>query len=41
MCYIASGTYNWADEMDIPYLIILSDIQYKIILNLEKNFQIL
>ena len=38
MCYIASGTYNWADEMDIPYLIILSDTQYKNYLKFREKF---
>ena len=38
MCYIASGTYNWADEMDIPYLIILTDTQYKNYLKFREKF---
>lgn len=36
--YIASGTYNWADEMDIPYIIILTDIQYKNYLKFREKF---
>lgn len=36
--YIASGTYNWADEMDIPYLIILTDTQYKNYLKFREKF---
>lgn len=36
--YIASGTYNWADEMDIPYLIILTDTQYKNYLKFKEKF---
>ena len=36
--YIASGTYNWADEMDIPYLIILTDVQYKNYLKFREKF---
>lgn len=36
--YIASGTYNWADEMDIPYVIILSDTQYKNYLKFREKF---
>lgn len=36
--YIASGTYNWADEMDIPYVIILTDVQYKNYLKFKEKF---
>lgn len=36
--YIASGTYNWADEMDIPYIIILTDTQYKNYLKFREKF---
>lgn len=36
--YIASGTYNWADEMNIPYLIILTDTQYKNYLKFREKF---
>ena len=36
--YIASGTYNWADEMDIPYIIILTDVQYKNYLKFKEKF---
>jgi len=36
--YIASGTYNWADEMDIPYLIIFTDVQYKNYLKFREKF---
>ena len=36
--YIASGTYNWADEMDIPYVIILTDVQYKNYLKFREKF---
>ena len=36
--YIASGTYNWADEMDIPYVIILTDTQYKNYLKFREKF---
>ena len=36
--YIASGIYNWADEMDIPYVIILTDTQYKNYLKFRKKF---
>lgn len=39
MCYIASGTYNWADEMDIPYLIILTETQYKNYLKFREKFE--
>lgn len=38
MCYIASGTYNWADEMDIPYMIILTETQYKNYLKFREKF---
>lgn len=38
MCYIASGTYNWADEMDIPYIIILTETQYKNYLKFREKF---
>lgn len=36
--YIASGTYNWADEMDIPYVIILTETQYKNYLKFREKF---
>ena len=36
--YIASGTYNWADEMDIPYVIILTNVQYKNYLKFKEKF---
>lgn len=36
--YIASGTYNWADEMDISYVIILTDVQYKNYLKFREKF---
>ena len=36
--YIASGTYDWADEMDIPYVIILTNIQYKNYLKFREKF---
>lgn len=36
--YIASGTYDWADEMDIPYIIILTDTQYKNYLKFREKF---
>ena len=36
--YIASGIYNWADEMDIPYVIILTDTQYKNYLKFREKF---
>jgi hypothetical protein len=38
MCYIASGTYNWADEMDIPYIITLTETQYKNYLKFREKF---
>lgn len=36
--YIASGTYNWADEMDIPYVIILTNVQYKNYIKFKEKF---
>ena len=36
--YIASGTYNWADEMDIPYVIMLTETQYKNYLKFREKF---
>ena len=36
--YIASGTYNWADEMDIPYIIMLTETQYKNYLKFREKF---